>query len=69
MFPFQGSFDRAFRMKNSFFTVEEGDPEVVVIKRLGPVSKGRDENTKQQPVDSLEPLRYESLCSATEYLI
>ena len=53
-------------MKNSFFTVEEGDPEVVVINHLGPVSKGRDENTKQQPVDSLEPLRYESLCSATE---
>ena len=56
-------------MKDSFFTVEEGDPEVVVIKRLGPVSKGRDENTKQQPLDSLEPLRYESLCTVTVKLI
>ena len=69
MFPLQESFDRAFRMKNSYFTVEEGDPEVVVINHLGHVSKGRDEITKQQPVDSLEPLRYESLCTVTVKLI
>ena len=62
MFPFQESFHRAFRMKSSFFTVQQkGDLEVVVINHLGPVSKGRDENTEGQSLDGLEALRYDSI--------
>ena len=49
-------------MKSSFFTVQqEGDLEVVVINHLGPVSKGRDENTEGQSLDGLEALRYDSI--------
>ena len=55
-------------MKNSFFTIEEGVLEVVVIKRLDNVSKGPDKNTKQQLLDSPEPLRYVSPCRTVKLI-
>ena len=62
MFVFQkkDQFCQAFRMCASFFKIEEGDfEEIVVIKKLPEVLEGVDENIKQQQQqDSLEPMRY-----------
>ena len=49
-------------MKKSFFKIEEGDfEEIVVIQQLPDGSKGRVENIQQQQHDILEPMRYVSL--------